>query len=315
MTQVLSEDPSGLLQKAAAEKKTMGELLEQSLKLVLLKLRGVPGYRQVPGTRVTLADRELDDKNFTGSAMRLLPREWRKRFNDVEAAARAHLRVSPPVGDTSPIEVPGCNWIPAQRFDDIKAAVEAVRSGLLAEAVADLKAAYPQLLENLRQAINDQPTWDRLLPTLPPAASLSDVVRLDFYEIPVTFLSQAGSKVADALAESIVDGLARSIEKAAEGLLDRGRNSVYRDGSFTALREAFEQLRGFDFLTSPAVLARLQAAEQEMADLGEDAHRTLNADRKTAEQSIIRKLSQAVSALSAEVRKDAGGRFRRAIQL
>lgn len=303
----------------------LAEVMDRSVRFVMIRLVGVPGHRKVPGTRVMLNDAELSRTDFSDPTLRLLTPEWRSKFNHVKWRAeqivgRAHAKKVADVDEAdseaaSEFSIPGVDVVAASRLEDIEAQLETLRQQILNPLVGDLTAAYPALVARLKDRIPDEPTWQAVCRKLPKAAELKTRIALRFVTLPLTFLSSAGRRFAEGVAQNLIRGISKGLAEEVSRIQERVREEgSFKSGTFTVLRQKFQALRDFSFLASPDTLRQLGEAESAFSTLGDGVHVALNLDMKTAEKSIVNGLTDVLGRLTKEVRKDSAGRFRRTVQ-
>lgn len=297
----------------------LAAVMARSVRFVMLRRGGLPGYYKVPEAHLRLGDSELDKETFVGGSLRAMPKEWTAKFNAVVGKAEAAVReAAPPAADDIPAVIPGVSVVRAGRVEDLGARVAKVAAEDFRPLVSAFAAAYPAILEDIKAKVTaaNPAAWGPLSRRLPTQVDIVTRARLALEEIPISFVGEAGRNVAEQFALQVVGGLASSLEDTVVKLADKvAAGGVFKDGSFTELRRQFTLMREFDFLASAEQKATLAAAEKAFSALGDDPHKTLNASMKSSAKEVVKGLTGVLDALAAECRKDAGGRFRRAIDL
>jgi hypothetical protein len=319
--------PEALLTQTAPD--PLSQVLDRGVRFVMLRLEGVPGNRKVPGTRVKLGEQELDKETFSDPTARLLTPAWRTKFSTLEGKAdkitaeadpRRHSQLKDEADndevskDLNALYIPGVRVVAASRLDGVQQAIHKLDQTELRPLVEALAAEFPAMVQALRAKINDDATWAKMERRIPTPASLRANIALRFTVIPITFLSESGRAVAEGVARSIIGGITKGIETEATRIRERvAKDGAFKDATFNELRKRFQLLHDFSFLASPETLAQLQKAEQAFS--GAEVHLALNADLKSGTTAAVTNLNQVLNELTKEVRKDAGGRFRRAIKI
>lgn len=302
-----------------SEETELADVMSRSIRFVMLRRGGLPGYYKVSEAKVTLADKELDKKRFIGGSLRAMPNEWGTKFNAVYGKAEALIKEAAPAkSDVAPALIPGVDVVAAHQVDGLKLAIAKVEAEDFKPLVKSFVAAYPAILADIEAEVKaaNPAAWTRLSGRLPTVQEVETRARLQLDEIPISFVGEAGRKAAEQVANQIVNGLAEKLEKEVERVqkrvLDEG---LFKAGTFTELKRQFTLLREFDFLASPDLKQKLEVAEATFKTLGDNPHLTLNENMKSATKDIVGGLAGVLSGLVAECNKDAGGRFRRAIEL
>ena len=135
--------------------------------------------------------------------------------------------------------------------------------------------------------------------------------------VPITFIGQAGKEIADSVAKGVISGLSEELAEKVDSLANRLTNSksFFKVASIEQLRTVFQKLEDFSFLSSPEVRKKLKEAQTVMNSLGSTPHTALNENLKTSQQKIVKGMQAVLEDLTKEVKKDAGGRYRRSIQV
>lgn len=296
--------------------KNLAEVIENSTAVVMLRMQGLPGNRKVPNAEVTVDGNRLEDKFFSSPTMRLIPTEWNTRFNSVHGKAEKLIRqASPPRSETHDMPLPvGCHLIAGKRKETIAAEIQRLIDNELIPLRNSFCQVFPEIVEERRKQLNSAATWETIKATIPSASQLQAAIMLRFVVLPFTFLNEAGRAIAEEVAQSIISGIAETIEDEADKLKEKiTKEQVVREKSFTALRQQFQLLKDFSFLADASTLASLEEIEKDMAS--RELVTEFNADMKSGANGIVAKLNAAITKLSQEAKKDAGGRFRRRIDI
>jgi hypothetical protein len=303
--------------------KDIGDLMQNGIRICMLRMHGVPRNRTLEETSVLVDGQEIKEGVCSKPTVRIVPPAWTTRFGAVERKARYAVENAFPeeksdandlqkrrkLRDLLPV---ACYAVSAAKYDKLEEEVDRINRDELFPLRQRFAEAYPAILEDLRKEINSAAVWGRLEPKLPKAKDLATGPELMLTRLPFTFVDEAGRKYAEDLAMGIVGGIADKLAKAVGSFNSKTR---FREGSLNEMRKQFEMLRDFEFLASPETISELYKAEQAVRDLGEDYHSVLNESVQTAEKNVIAGIGAALSSLVGEVRKDAGGRFRRSIRV
>jgi hypothetical protein len=299
----------------------LGKLLDQNVRIVMVRLCGVPGNRRIEGTKTTLEEKELDEELFSRPTLRLLSADWRKKFGAVRYAADKILAGAAAglgggegsIPDCSGLTMIGCSVVAACRFDEVAKAIEDLDKNQLRPIVADLITAYPALLKEMKEKIGSQEAWLKVQDKLPKPSDLDKDIQLKFYRLPVTFISDSGKAAANEMASAIVAGLAKGVSEAVERINERlsGQSNV-RSSTFTELSQELQKLLDFSFSLSPETVQKANEARAMLEGLTPDV---INQDKQTASRHLTESVQKAITAVASELKQDAGGRFRRAIHI
>lgn len=308
----------------------IADVMQRTVRFAVLRMVGIPGNRQVPGTRLLLGEKELDKAKFSHPTLRLLPAVWREKFNAIKGAAMKLVNNADPrqeaeddkeeflSGEMDTLDIPGVSIIVASKMEGVQAALAALSTEKLEPLVEQLKTAWPDILEAARLEVNDPVAWSKLLTTIPKAEALSSSIRILFTPLPITFAGESGRALAETVARRIVLGLTKGIEYEADKIKERvAKEGTFKASTFNGLHHKLSLLKELskEGLTSPETVQKLREVENTFAALGGAAHMALNENLKSAEKSIVNNVTEVLSNLSREARKDAGGRFKRAIRV
>ncbi len=300
----------------------LSDVLAKSIRFVMLRKGGLPGYYKLTEAKVTLSDKELDKERFVGGSLRAIPRQWSSKFTSVYGKAESLIRAAAPdKSDVMPPMIPGIDVVAAERVETLKAQVAKVEAEDFKPLLDSFLEAYPGILQDIEAEVKEAnpAAWARLATRLPKAADIKASARLQLDEIPISFVGDAGKKAAENIALQIVHGLSEKLEEEVDRVQKRiVEDGVFKAGTFTELKRQFSLLREFDFLASPELKQKLTTAESTFNALGNNPHLALNENMKSSTKDIVTGLSGVLSGLVVEAKKDAkeaSGRFRRAIEL
>ena len=297
------------MNNAPANTATLAQVMENSVAIVMLRMEGVPGHRQVPGT-VTKAEDGKELTTLSRPTLAVLPPEWSKQFAAVHLAAEKLIKgAAPPKLEEGAATLPnGCYTIASARFPHIEAELSRIREKQLAPAIQALMAAYDGIISKHRTDLGEA-AWSKVAPRMPKAESLNRI-SIQFVRLPITFLSDVGRPFAEEVAKNIIGGISETINQEAERLRERAsRSGNYQSGTFTNLKRQFQILRDFSFLASDETLDSLREAEKLFSSMGDDVKHALST------QAAVDNLNKIITDLGQDVAKDAGGRYRRKIIL
>lgn len=288
-------------------KNSLADLMENTVAVVMLRLVGVPGRRQVPGTKVVAtldATRELT--TLSRPTLSVLPPSWTSQISAIKTAAENIVVAAAPERpeDSEAVLPPGIHVVAKNRLADIVQSIEQLREHRLKPLVASIRGSYDAILAKHRQDLGDM-LWSKIEPNMPKLSDL-DLIQIRFVQLPITFINDVGRSFAEEVAANIITGISDAIAREAKRMQERGGN--YREGSFTTLKRQFQLLRDFSFLTTDETLTKLAAAEELIT--APDVVKSLN--NKHAHEAV-QAMNKIISDLGAEVAKDAGGRYRRRI--
>lgn len=312
MTALASNGQTAYMNQIIAEDSALAQVIEKGIKIVFLQVQGIPGRRKVKGTRVLIGDQELDDKRISSPTIDVLTEAWTSRFTAVKGKLQRAVKAHSVSGAGLLGSMDGFSAISALSVPEVQAKIAEIEEQDFKPLVGDLCGAYPSLIEEVRQLVNNEASWSTMRIT--PVANVRAGLRIVFRVMPFTFLSEAGKKFADEVAQSIVEGLAQDLEQEASRFKQRASAPTFQSDTLNSLKTQFEKLKAFSFLASGDVKIKLQEAEAAFGELGAEPARAINAAIKSRDR-VIDTLSSALAGLSKEVRTDAGGRFRRSIKV
>ena len=301
-----------VLAQAAAENNKMGKVLQHAVKIVRVGLQGGVGYRKVDDARVFIDDKEQDKETFTTPSIRVMPKEWNSKFAAVLNKALLIIREYAPKNSDDLFPLPGCLVVLASKIDELEEKINKLIETDMIPLVNSFVAIYPSLIEKVKPKLSE-----KQLASLPTAEEIKSKLKLVFFKVPITFLDQAGKEMADAVVQSTINGLSKELADRVDHLLeivDKDKGNL-RKQSIDNVKLVFQKMRDFSFVTSPEVAEKLKNAETHFAGLGADAHTMLNEAIREKQTSIVNGLKQVLTDLTKEVKTDAGGRFRRKINV
>jgi cell fate (sporulation/competence/biofilm development) regulator YlbF (YheA/YmcA/DUF963 family) len=302
--------------QASASKDRLAQVLEASVAVVMLRMQGLPGNRRVPNSTTTIDGKLIEEELLSAPTLRLIPPDWGKKFTQLHTKAEKLVQAaSPPKSEVKELSLPnGCYLIAGHRKETIAAEVNRIMNEELIPLRESFCDAFPEILESRRQQIASKSTWDLMLARIPSPTQLRAAICLRFVILPFTFLNEAGRALAEEVAESIVRGVSETLEEEAGKIAEKiAKGQMFREGSFTLIRQQFQMLRDFSFLADEATLNALKKVEQEMDS--EELISNFNTDVRQGGAGVVSSISQAITALTKEAKKDAGGRYRRKISV
>jgi hypothetical protein len=294
----------------------IAEVLENSVAVVMLRMEGLPGNRKVPDAEVTVEGRSIETKLFSAPTLRLIPSKWSTRFSQLHTkAAKLIDQASPPTSETHELPLPnGCHLIAGKRRGPIAMAVNQIATEELVPLKNEFVDAFPDIIAERKQSLGSDAVWTKMVGRIPSQEQLRAAIKLRFIVLPFTFLNEAGRAIAEDVAQSIIAGVAETLEEEAGKLKEKiDKGQVLREGSFTALKQQFQMLRDFSFLADSDTLASLDQVEDLMND--RDVVGKLNFDVRQGGVGIAEQISGVIAKLTGEAKKDSLGRFRRRITL
>lgn len=293
----------------------LDQIMEQSVAVVMLRMQGLPGNRKIPGADVSVDGHQLNSKEFSSPTLRLLPPEWSTRFGKIHGKAERLVReASPPRAEGTDYPLPtGCYLIAGQRKEAIRQAVQGEIAVELESAKSDFLHAYPEIVEEKRKQIGSAAAWSQMRGRIPSVERLKSDIAIRFIVLPFTFLNEAGRALAEEMAANIAAGIAETIEEEAAKISSKiAKSSVFKEGSFTTIRQQLQLLKDFSFLADPETLRSLDDVANKLSE--SDIASAVNSSVK-AGTDVAAALQESLAALSSEVRKDAGGRYKRRIMI
>lgn len=294
----------------------IAKVMENSVAVVMLRMQGLPGHRKVPDTEIIADGEKLNTKHMSSPTLRLMPTAWATKFNQIHAKAEKLIdQASPPKSGKFDLPLPlGCHLIAGQRKMEIAQTIHHMVTHELNPLRDSFCAAFDEILEDRRKTLNNDRLWERMVGSLPTVKRLKANINLRFIILPFTFLNEAGRVLAEEMAQSVISGIAETIEDEADRLKEKlQKGQIFKEGSFTNLRQQFQMLKDFSFLADDSTLGSLEQVEQLMAS--NEFATELNQDVKHGGLGIVKKLSEVITQLSSEASQDAGGRFRRKIMV
>lgn len=293
------------------------ELLEKGIAVVMLRMQGVPGNRKIPGAAIKVDDHLIDEGVMSSPTLRLVPPDWQKKFNQVHGKAERLVRkASPPKPEEGEALLPaGCHLIAAARKASIAKEIEDISSQELSPLASEFAAAFPGILEERRQKLDNDTAWQRVKGRIPPPDRLRKDIKLRFVVLPFTFLNEAGRELAEEVAGQIIGGLAEAIAEEADKLREKvSDEKTLKEGSFSNIKNQLQLLQDFSFLASPETLKQLQEVKV-LAAVNGGLAQAFNSKSATA-QKLAAGFRSALGGLAKEVTKDAKpvGGYRRAIR-
>ncbi len=302
----------------------LAELMEASINVVMLRKEGLPGHRKLPDARVMVGNNQMAGDVFTPPTMKLLTKEWSSKFSAVMSKAEKLVRDAHPdleeyrednEANQATILPAGCFVVASARLNDIKTGINAVVETELKPLVDAFLKEFPIIVEERRKQIDNAAAWDKIKNRIPSSDQLRNSIGIHLTVLPFTFVTDVGKKLASDLAVNMIGGISKAINDEALKLAEKlKKEGQFKDGTFTELRKQFALLKDFKFLAGPETMKHLNAVEMAMGSSG-SLHKDLNEDIKKHAGAATTALTNMLTDLNKEVRKDAGGRFRRNIML
>lgn len=291
------------------------EKILQKLILVSVNVHMWRGRYQVKNAEISVEKSQLDNKIVTSPRWKLLPEEWSEKFTKIESSVRglvSHYGVSLPLR--------GVDAIPRSQitlfFDKINEFKEQLND--LTDKFCD---AWPDILENIKDKIPPA-QWEKIKDKIP---STGEEMRAKFYidthVIPVNNASLAILKGEDAdyyvneineaakkfitdTAKGIAENFYLEIDLAIEhtlNLLQNNDNPRIKNKTLDSLKEVFNKIDNFEFLTSDKIKEKIEKARKMIDSL--DAQ-SLNTAIKNGNSIVANQLTEALGSISMQIHED-----------
>lgn len=289
-----------LRQAVLAGMGTGARVMQQVLRHVLIVSASVHYWRgsnQVEDSEVSVKGVGTLKPGVTGSARwKLLPQEWRDRFQAIDSAVRKLVDSHHAV----PFPIPGVRFIPLTKAESLFTRLGEYRQAM--DRLADEFTSpenYRALQDGLRASIGNDEAWELVKGLLPSRERLRRkcgvtwvVVPLGRGDVeeapladPVGYAREAREATRRMIADSVCallteprQELARSVQTLVTMLEKEGRRAV-RSASLANVAAAFDKLRSYEFLADTELLAKIKDAEKQLRGA---VPQDLNADRDLA---------------------------------
>jgi len=299
-------------------------MLASNVLFVSVTIHSWRGQFEVAGAEVKVDEETIDDEVVSKPRWTLLPQSWRLRFGRIEHAARREVEKK-----ALPFPLPGLSVIPLLAAADVFAAVDA-RAKELDAAADEFVAEWPRIVGGIEEKVPAN-RWPAVKAKLPTAEGLRKKFAVVRRVVPVGGMGstidgegatayarevqQKAAQFIDETAAVMANGLRDELAAAADALVGRlADRGVVKAANLAHLREAFDKLEAFRFLTGPAVQDRLREARERLKGLDPSA---LNDSTRKGDGALAAELTSLIrgvtDGLAADRKFSATGRAARSV--